>query len=1177
MMFCQWTNLDTGINDDLTGVVFFQNNGMVSGQKGLYYTSNGGVGLGSWTRFKITDNADNSNLYENTRFNFCYSKPGNFTDNGYVFACGQNMLNNKAVIIRIHIPTLAYQIMYVGKDNSSLNKIVYSTNGSNKYYAVGDHGLIIRFSETQISDAQNIGTENFSSISFYGNGCKITLDGKILYSSYIPYYEFTNYNFTEILTPNSNNKASTYSSNYFFTAGNNFSYAYNSDAPSFHTNYDFGTLNANSIITANDNLINILVGTDHGIFRMAGLNTLEWQPSSLNYNVKGFWGSASNGIIYACGNDGVILKAPSFYSPMKPYVKLNLEGGCIGSYIYMNKISGSSNNCTWFINNVKLTNQSCDSFTQLFSTAGDYEIKLVGNNGSIFESTDIKTIKIVPRPVINKVVTLSDNILCKGEKIQVQIQNSQPNVTYTLKNSANTLSYGTSGIGDGSTILFTSSLIEDTGSYYIEAKNILGPCNLAFTDKINIIVEKTKADFHCDLINAETNEEVNFYEKSDGAQNYQWIFPSNSSISTSATTSQLTSFSSQGMTSVNLEVWSNNDCHDQIEKSGPFIYNTPTNSDECWTIVNNGTDIQSSNYGRNAALYKLTPTKDGFLTCGIFNNETFASKTGVTYNLKNKTGSYLAKYNKNGTLKWVVYTLKDQPTSNSDAIFSSVVDNDGNIYICGSSNGYLYDNKGDKISLFSSLYPSSTENGYIIKLDSNGRFIWKLTNNTVGYVSTKLYVDKDNNLVSVCTLSESVNTSGESISTQLYFNGIPSSKLNLKKLSSSGSNCAIVKISTTGSVIWYTGVNIRYTNAGGISDLGFDLNNNIYITGGYEHFVDFYSVGNTSAQVLNGNGKYGNTMFLAKFNSEGLLQWKLKSNVFDGNFNGTYGESMVVDDEGNCFVIGSNICKTSSLSQVFENTDGTTTQESVGAGFFSKINSNGICEWIEGIKYTSYGWFTKLIKEGNNFHILGTLRNINSGILPVSAEFTSADSKNYYLTIGAADSYIITYNSSGDLIKVMVSGENETYPTNVISFGFNDFFKDKNSFYLSGGISVSSSSFNIFGNLILPTNGNDSTITRINESCGIIKYESSLVLNKFSEKTEIQVYPNPTKGNFSIDLKDTKSDVEVEIVTLLGKNISSQKFKNVNQINATINGVEGLYFINVKLKDSSTWFKVMKN
>jgi hypothetical protein len=648
--FCQWENLDTGLTDDLSGVVFFENNGLVSGTNGLYYTTTGGHGATSWKRFEITDNIEDAEIYENTSFTHCLSDISSSASTGFVFACGQNRITKQAIIMKIEIPSIKYEIIYIGEVNSKLNQIAYSESDY-KYVAVGDKGLIVKFQSIGVLDAINIGVDNFSSISFYNGKCKIATIGKILYFDKFDYY----YDFEETLTSDSNNNAIAYGSGNLnlgktFSVGNRFAYydIYNSLIIN-HTNYYNGSLNAKCISASSNK---VYVGTDHGIYFVANGNNeaLEWQSTSLNYTINCFWKQYVNVAVYACGNSGVVLKTIDEGGTSIPYVNIsNIVGGCIGSNVILDAITGYVASCKWFVNNVEVKSL-CGSLSYMFSKVGDYEIKHTVKNPFDIESTDIKTIYISPVPLINLPVSISDNVLCKSESINIQIQNSEINVVYSLIKEGEISNYGTSGVGNGQTITFTSNLINQSGNFYLIAKNINANCVSSFTDKFKVTVEHTQSDFHADLINAKLNETVGFYQKAIDAQNYKWGFSPNASIIDSQEANPVANFSNEGATKINLEVWSNNNCYDQIEREGPYIYKDPTNPNQCWTLVNDGVDSPWNGLGYEG-IEGITPTTDGFLTYGGFNSQIFDSKTGLKNNLQNKNGSFITKHDRNGVLK----------------------------------------------------------------------------------------------------------------------------------------------------------------------------------------------------------------------------------------------------------------------------------------------------------------------------------------------------------------------------------------------------------------------------------------------------------------------------------------------------------------------------------------------
>lgn len=61
----------------------------------------------------------------------------------------------------------------------------------------------------------------------------------------------------------------------------------------------------------------------------------------------------------------------------------------------------------------------------------------------------------------------------------------------------------------------------------------------------------------------------------------------------------------------------------------------------------------------------------------------------------------------------------------------------------------------------------------------------------------------------------------------------------------------------------------------------------------------------------------------------------------------------------------------------------------------------------------------------------------------------------------------------------------------------------------------------------------------------------------------INIFPNPTDGNFTIDLGEIYQEIQVEIYSLDGKLITNQSFNNQQQINAKIKEISGLYQLKI--------------
>ena len=1145
--FCQWIKLDTGLTDDLTGLVFLGNNGLASSSNGLYYSTTGDA-ANNWQKFEITDNSENAKIYQNTSFNHCYTTGYNPYGPNYAFVCGYDKVTHKAILIKIAFPSMAYEIMYIGESGSSLNNI---TSNWGNYYAVGDNGLIIKFNSTKIEEVRNISTDNFSSISIYGDKCKIATANKILYSEIFN----SEYKFVDVLTPGANNKRVYFSSNGLTHAvGDGYTYTKVArEAMLANTNYDFGPLNGNGITESNSNLF---IATDHGIFKGSiDINVLEWQPSSLKYDIANFFRDGS--IVYAFGKGGVILKTTNYGGTTYPFVKLNATGGCVNTQIYMYGTFGTINQCKWFLDDVQLTKEISGSLRYTFTKTGEYKVKLVAINAAGVEVSDTKIIKIVAYPDGDKKVSISDYLLCKSEKIEVEVLDSQQDITYVFRKNDDGVSYG-SGLGNGGTLKFTTDFIDLTGDYYIEAKNMLGPCATKFNGRFKIVVEETKADFHKDVINAKPNEIVTFYEKANEAVKYQWAFSPNSSITTAQGAAQSLSFANYGQTKVNMEVWSANDCYDAAEKEGPYIYKENENTSDCWTLVDDGVDSEWNGYEYEGN-YGLTPTEDGFLVSGGFNDQIFDSKIGVKSDFRNKKGSFLTKYDRKGALKWIVSTEHSPENRDRDKIFSSVVDHDGNIYICGTHEGTFIDNKGERIKV-SPIIGSSRNNGYIMKLDKQGKIIWRLTSDENDPLAKKLYIDKDNNLVTTLSLNYEYSEKH-----QLYLNGVKTTVITQKMATSQADNLTLIKISPLGNVLWNTGITLFHVNNAGIVDIGIDNNNDIYIGGNYEFDMNLYSVGNTTTpQILKGFEGYGSKMFLVKYNKEGILQWKTRSNTVNASDDNVSFGGMVTDEEGNNYITGSNLCDSEKAAQSFENANGTITQKNIGTFFLAKVNSVGTCEWITGNKYGHSGG-SKIIKDKDNLHIIGG----GTG----TSTFITGDLQNYDLTISEYDFFLATYDLSGNLKKITANGDNRNHAT-VPLINIYDFFKAADgSFYLCSNMRTNN--YSSFSSTI-STNGIDGTVSHFDESCGIVRYEKTLSTGDFTKSSNAIVYPNPTSGRISLDLKSFNGNIAVEVYDVTGKKISEEKAIDATKLDLTINGIKGLYFVKVKAGENTQTFKVLK-
>ena len=80
--------------------------------------------------------------------------------------------------------------------------------------------------------------------------------------------------------------------------------------------------------------------------------------------------------------------------------------------------------------------------------------------------------------------------------------------------------------------------------------------------------------------------------------------------------------------------------------------------------------------------------------------------------------------------------------------------------------------------------------------------------------------------------------------------------------------------------------------------------------------------------------------------------------------------------------------------------------------------------------------------------------------------------------------------------------------------------------------------------------------------------------NQFGSK--LQVYPNPSNGEVTIDLGSNYSEVEVWVVNALGQEVLHKKVTNTRQFNLNIEGESGIYTIKINSGNKFAILKVLK-
>ena len=171
-----------------------------------------------------------------------------------------------------------------------------------------------------------------------------------------------------------------------------------------------------------------------------------------------------------------------------------------------------------------------------------------------------------------------------------------------------------------------------------------------------------------------------------------------------------------------------------------------------------------------------------------------------------------------------------------------------------------------------------------------------------------------------------------------YFSSLTLNFNNGISLNNSGLNDAyIAKYNASGTCQWAQKI-------GGIGEdkansIAVDASGNVYVSGKFNS-----STLNLNNGInLNNNGSID--AFIAKYNSSGLCQWAQKIGGIGGTIS-DYNTSISLDLVGNVYIAG----EFSSPILTFNNGISLTNTYSSSDAYFSKYNSNGICQWAEKIE-----------------------------------------------------------------------------------------------------------------------------------------------------------------------------------------------------------------------------------
>lgn len=319
-----------------------------------------------------------------------------------------------------------------------------------------------------------------------------------------------------------------------------------------------------------------------------------------------------------------------------------------------------------------------------------------------------------------------------------------------------------------------------------------------------------------------------------------------------------------------------------------------------------------------------------------------------TYTL-GATGIFVLKLDATGNLVWV----KGMGGTTGTKAYDVELDIAGNVYLVGNFSNTVDFDPGvgtHTVSAAGSPYV------FILKLDPSGDFVWLDTfgNGSGSPYASSISVEPSGNIVI-----------GGRFSGTIDFDPSASTAYTLSALS--GQSIFILKLNSSGSLVWANGLGDDTGYNGGGCRVNIDNIGDIYVTGDFTGTVDFISgVGN---YTMNPNG--GSDMFLLKINSAGNFKWVK-------NVGGVYNDvcySSCIDGSGGIYIVGS--FKGTVDFDPGPSTLTLTSVASLTANLFTtKFDTSGNFKWVKSLN-------------GNNFNYLGVdIKVASSGDVYTTGTFT---------------------------------------------------------------------------------------------------------------------------------------------------------------------------------------------
>jgi hypothetical protein len=529
-------------------------------------------------------------------------------------------------------------------------------------------------------------------------------------------------------------------------------------------------------------------------------------------------------------------------------------------------------------------------------------------------------------------------------------------------------------------------------------------------------------------------------------------------------------------------------------------------------------------------------------------------------------------------------------------ISALAADGNGNVYVTGTFSGELDFSVGNNSTPF--FNGVGLHDAFIAKIDPAGNLIWGFDfgSDQGADAGSALSVDVDGNLIVAGGYRGTVDFD------------FGNDELNMTAVN--GQDIFVIKLTPSGELIWAKSIGGDISE--GISAIETDESGNIYATGSFNSSQIDFDPGPGTSIFTNTNA---DDIHIFKWDKNGNYIWaKTVVNTTQGAAN---GQAIAVDHTGNVIVAG-------YFNGTMDFDPGAGTANLTGGGFFEgfvlKLDGSGNYLWAKSI-----GGIDSDVADGvgvdasGNVYIQGTFRGTVDFDLGAGTNTLVSNNNN-------TDLYVLKLNGGGvfEWVKTL-SGKNGEISRglhldsqgNIYSIGsfFNkvDFDPsadsvilttnpinvmdafiwklDANGNYLWAGSFRGKGTDNIYA-LDIDANDNVYTTGTFNLICDldptadslmivpgssntpfIVKLNQGQTTSSISENVEnqIEVYPNPSQGDFRIQHPNLQGVAKISIYNSIGQIIHSQTSTS-GSIECNLNHVaSGVYYLQIQDNNKKTY------